>query len=75
MYFVCSEYGLYMYFASVTAVMYAVPCYIGLCYNSTWLYMANVMCCMRGAEECIIIQYYCSGLYIICVFGYAGVVK
>ena len=43
------------YLASIIAVMYTVLCYTGSRYNGTWLYMANVMCCMRGAEECITI--------------------
>ena len=72
-YFVCSNCGLY--FVPITAVMYAVSCYIGLRYNGTWLYMANMVCCMRGDEECITLWYYCSGRYIICVFGYVGVVS
>ena len=28
-----------LYFDSVTAVMYAISCYIGSCYNGSWLYL------------------------------------
>ena len=42
MYFVDSNSDLY--FASVTAVMFAISSYIGPCYNGTWLYTVKCHC-------------------------------